>query len=186
MVVATEKVELAATKDSSLKILGDSSLHKWEAKAGKLEITGVLSGQKSQWLKQLRTGSLNKLSVVVAVEGLKSNEGSSMDKNMRKAMGGEKFPEVRFDLKSYTVKDGDVTAQGTLTIHGVSKEVELKGQLASKDDSVSVKGSYSLLMSDYGIKPPVMMLGTVRVVDKVTIAYDYSLASSTEAAAKKD
>ena len=34
-------------------------------------------------------------------------------------------------------------------------------------------------MSDYGIKPPVMMLGTVRVKDKVSIAYDYQLATES-------
>ena len=35
-----------------------------------------------------------------------------MDKNMHRAMDSDKFPQISFVIKSYQVKDSDVTAQG--------------------------------------------------------------------------
>ena len=77
---------------------------------------------------------------------------------------------------SYTVAGDEVAAKGALTIHGVTKDVELKGKLAAKGEGIQVTGQFDSLMNDWGIKPPVMMMGTVRVADKISIAYDYDLA----------
>lgn len=175
---AAAPVALAASVSSSVKVLGDSTLHKWEAKATKLEISALLAaGQSSAWDGATK-GQLKDLKLTIQVDGLKSNESEKMDKNMKNAMEADKFATITFVMASYEAKDGDVVAKGSLTIHGVSKDVELKGKLSQKDKAVNVKGSFDLLMSEYGIKPPVMMLGTVRVADKVSIAYDFDLDSA--------
>jgi polyisoprenoid-binding protein YceI len=98
-----------------------------------------------------------------------------MDKNMRNALESDKAPQITFSLKSYTLEGETVTAKGSLSIHNVAKDVELKGVLTAKGGALQVKGSYDLLMSDYGVKPPVMMLGTLKVKDLVTIAYQFDL-----------
>jgi polyisoprenoid-binding protein YceI len=161
---AAVPVVLQQAAASSLKILGDSTLHKWEAVAQSLTISAVKEGDLYK--------SLN---LAVGVKGLKSNENASMDKNMYKALEASKFEEIHFAMASYEIKGEDVTAKGALTIHGTVKDVELKGKISQAGGNLAVKGSHDLLMSDYGIKPPVMMLGTVRVADKVTIAYDFTL-----------
>jgi polyisoprenoid-binding protein YceI len=159
---------------ASLKILGDSTLHKWEARATSLTITGELS-KAGEPLAAATDQGLSKLALATLVTGLKSGEGSSMDKNMHKALEAEQFAEITFNLKGYELKGGAVTAKGDLSIHGVSKAVELPGTVSAKDGGLAVKGSYPLKMSDYGVKPPVMMMGTVRVKDEVTIDYDFVL-----------
>ena len=163
---------LTADAKSSLKILGDSTMHKWTVNATKLELTASAPG--SAW-EAAQKGKLEGLKLSVIVDGLKSTESGSMDKNLYKAMESEKFPNISFAMTSYVIKAGEVSAKGDLSIHGVSKPVELKGKIAGTDKGVSVVGSFDLLMSDYGVKPPVMMLGTVKVVDKVSIAYDFAL-----------
>jgi hypothetical protein len=174
----TAAVTLRSPATAALKVLGDSSLHKWEAKATQLDISGGLLPAKGSLLEQLKAGALQSLTVSVAVEGLKSTEGAGMDHNLFKAMDSAHFAGIQFQLKSYAVQGATVTAQGSLTIHGVTKAIELKGFLNSRDNKVSVSGSYDLKMSDYSVKPPVMMLGTVRVADKVTITYDYDLGQA--------
>ena len=166
---------LAATADSSLEILGDSTLHKWEAKAGKLFIGASLSPGAPSLFNGIEKGLLKGLSLSAEVAGLKSNESEKMDKNMRSAMESGKFTAVTFVMSGYELKGDEVLARGSLTIHGVSKDVELTGKISAKGEGVSVQGHFELLMSAYGIKPPVMMLGTVRVADKVSIAYDFTL-----------
>jgi polyisoprenoid-binding protein YceI len=98
-----------------------------------------------------------------------------MDKNMHKALEAAQFAEIRFKLDAYELQGATVTAKGSLTIHGVSKPVALPGTLSAKDGGLAVKGRYDLKMSDYGVKPPVMMMGTVRVADSVGIDYDFVL-----------
>jgi polyisoprenoid-binding protein YceI len=159
---------------ASLKILGDSTLHKWEARATSLTITGELN-KAGEPLAAATDQGLSKLALAALVTGLKSGEGSSMDKNMHKALEAEQFTEITFTLKSYELKAGAVTAKGDLSIHGVSKAVELPGTVSAKDGGLAVKGQYPLTMSDYGVKPPVMMMGTVRVKDQVNIDYDFVL-----------
>jgi len=174
-VAPAQPLALAATVSSSVKVLGDSTLHKWEARATKLEITASLNAGGAGVWEGVEKGQLKALKLSIQAEGLKSNESEKMDKNMRSAMESDKFGEIGFVMSGYEIKDDEVLARGSLTIHGVSKDVELKGKISGKDKNVSVKGSYELVMSAYGIKPPVMMLGTVRVADKVSIAYDFTL-----------
>jgi hypothetical protein len=163
---------LTASAKAGLKILGDSTLHHWDVSATQMQISAVEEDKPGSLLDQVKAGSVSAVELTVTVEGLKSSESASMDKNMYKAMESSKFPLVRFSLKSYQIKDGQVAAKGVLSIHGVSKDVSMTASVALKDGQLGVKGSYDLLMSDYGIKPPVMMLGTVRVADKVSIVFD--------------
>lgn len=170
-------VALRSSVSSTVKVLGDSTLHKWDAKAGALSITAELAGGKTgSLLEQVKAGALSKLELVIGVDSLASNEGKSMDKNMHKAMDSDKFGSITFSLTGYTVTGDEVVAKGALTIHGTTKDVELKGKLAAKGEGIQVTGSFDSLMSDWGVKPPVMMMGTVRVADKIAIAYDYDLA----------
>lgn len=162
---------------ATVQVKGDSTLHGWTVNATAPTLAGeaTLKGAGSL-LEQVKGGALGKLELALKVDGLKSTEGSGMDKNMHSALESDKFTDISFSLKSYTVKDDLVTAKGSLSIHGQPKDVELTGKLAAKGEGISVNGSYDLNMSEYGVKPPVMMLGTVKVKDKVTIAYEFDLA----------
>lgn len=173
---ASAKAALVALKaaTATVKVLGDSTVHKWEFTAMSLTLSAEIKNGKGL-LAGAKAGALKKLDLVLAVAELKSDE-SGMDKNMRKAMQSDQFPEISFSLKGYSLEGATVTAQGALSIHGTTKDVELTGFLEEKDGALSVKGSYDLLMSDYGVKPPVMMMGTIRVKDAVTITYDYELS----------
>lgn len=158
----------------SVKILGDSTLHKWEADATVLTVSAQCA--PGDLLAQIKAGRLTQLTLAIGVDGLQSTESKSMDNNMHKAMDSDQDPQITFSLKHYSLAGDTVTAQGSLSIHGVAKDVTLIGTLATaKDGAVTVKGRYDLLMSGYGVKPPVMMLGTIRVKDPVTIAYQFDL-----------
>jgi len=171
---AAAPAAVQAAEGAALVLNGDSTLHKWNAKASILSISGEAASEGSL-LDAVKANGLKSLKVSVNVEGLKSNEGKSMDKNMYKALESGQFAEVTFTLASYALTGSDVVAKGSLNIHGVAKDVDLKGVLSEKDGAVSIKGSYTLKMSDYGIKPPVMMLGTIKVKDDVTVDYDFML-----------
>lgn len=161
---------------AKLAVLGDSTMHKWHADALEVSVSGEI-GKDGALLDVIKAGGLSKLKLVAKAGSLKSTESKSMDKNMHEDIGAAEFPDISFDMASYEVKGDAVSAKGTLSIHGVSKDVVLEGVLSAKDDgSVNVKGSYDMKMTDYGVKPRVMAFGTIRVKDALTIAYDFDLS----------
>jgi polyisoprenoid-binding protein YceI len=48
----------------------------------------------------------------------------------------------------------EVVAEGTLEMHGVSKEVVVPGKITVKGTTVNLQANFSILCSDYGIKIP--------------------------------
>jgi polyisoprenoid-binding protein YceI len=99
------------------------------------------------------------------------------DRHLRTAMEADSFPLLRFDLAS--VEPGaargdtvDAGLAGRLTIHGVAREVRATGSVVLGQGSVEVRATFALDMRDYGIKPPVKMLGALRVAPDVAVGID--------------
>lgn len=133
-------------------------------------------------------GGLRNLTVAVPVDGLKSGE-SGLDKNLRKELRRESAPVIRFTLVDYATepaKDGGlvVKARGRLAIAGVEKEALVDGACRFGPEGIEVTGAKDLLMSDFGIKPPTMMFGAVKTVDKVVVHFDLKLKASAAAPEK--
>jgi hypothetical protein len=159
--------------DASLEVRGNSTLHKWTLKTATAELKADVDPGAAPLWDRVARGKLKGLKLSLPVKSLRSDEGTGMDKNTLAALEAEKFPAISFAMGPYAMKGAAVLAHGTLSIHGVSRDVALPGTLTAQARTLELKGSYDLLMSDYGIKPPVMMLGTVRVADKVTVVYDF-------------
>lgn len=166
-----------------LRVEGDSTLHKWTTVATAVATTFQFAdGAPASLSEAIKASKLKGMEARISVAALKSGE-SGLDKNLRKAMNEEKYPDVVYRLEQYTLSkdagDGVVTAKtsGQLTIAGQTKPVTIDVELRLGPDGVSVKGSYALKMSDYGIKPPTLMLGTIKVRDPVTIRFDLPLTS---------
>jgi polyisoprenoid-binding protein YceI len=78
----------------------------------------------------------------------------------------EKFPEITFQSKSVEKKGNDYVAHGTLTIHGVSKDVDLPVEMKGPADTghgkvLGAHGSLTVNRLDYGIgkAAPIGMIG---------------------------
>jgi polyisoprenoid-binding protein YceI len=186
---AGARAQISIQPVGTLKVEGDSTLHKWSTSTSSVTMTFVLADGAPQSLADaIKASKIKTLDVTIAVAGLKSGE-SGLDKNMRKAMNEEKYPNVEYRLDSYEVKKGanedvvNAKAVGQLTIAGQTKPVTIDVEFRLGPDGAAVKGSYTLVMSDYGIKPPTLMLGTIKVRDPVTIRFDFLL--KPQDAAKK-
>jgi polyisoprenoid-binding protein YceI len=84
-----------------------------------------------------------------------------------------RFPEIRFTSKAISAKgpatcELEVTVRGTLTLHGVSREIAVPVRVDFEGDLLSAQGTTALKQSDFGIKP-ISVGGVVKVADEVTI-----------------
>lgn len=180
----------AETAKGSLRVFGDSTLHKWTTTA--TVVTANLSlkdDAPAALIDAVKASAVKGLEVRVLVAGLKSGE-SGLDKNLRKTMMDAKFPEVVYALDSYETSPAasglDAKTAGRLTIAGKTLPAPMTVHFRPSADGVFVSGEYALNMSDFGIKPPTLMLGAIKVRDPVTIRFDLLLTRPETSAAGAD
>jgi len=173
---------LEAEPDSAVWLVGDSTLHPYTSRTTHFKASGTLDSPSLDAI--LQQSALKTFDVVIPVTSLKSKE-AALDKNMYKAVNAESCPDISFHLSSYAVsKDTAITegyraqVNGTLTIACQERPVMLETGLASGLGALRAQGHYALLMTDYGVKPPTMMLGTIRTKNSVVIHFDLRLKPS--------
>jgi polyisoprenoid-binding protein YceI len=165
----------------SLRIEGDSSLHKWSSTATVVTMTfQSKAGVPKSLPAAIKASKIETLEVVIPIAGLKSGE-SGLDRNLRKAMKVKQFPDVVYHLEHYQTTKGtddgalSVKTEGKLTIAGKTKSVNMDVEFQLSPAGAAMKGSYTLNMSDYGIEPPTLFLGSIKVRDPITIRFDLLL-----------
>ena len=97
-------------------------------------------------------------------------------------MESDKFPKSTFRGKITNIdkvnfkKDGTypVTVKGTLEIHGVKNEVETKGTLIVKGESVDASSEFIVTMDDYKIAIPGAVKDKLSKTAKIKINCNYT------------
>lgn len=103
----------------------------------------------------------------------------TMNNHLREALRGERHPNIQFALTRYTIVDGaTLRAQGNLTIGGRTTPIEVVAAYASSAEELRIQGSKELRMTELGVEPPTLMLGTLKVRDSITIAFDLTIRQS--------
>ena len=110
------------------------------------------------------------------VHSIKSTEGSMMDKNTYKALKADEHPQITFALitpiKAVPPGTHTIAAKVNLTIAGVTKAVDMSvTSVAAAHGNIEFEGSKAIKMTDYGIKPPVALFGTMKTGDEITIHF---------------
>ena len=112
--------------------------------------------------------------VSLDVEKLDCGNGT-MNEHMRKALKWQDNPRLSFALTSYTIAGPNVTLIGTLTIAGRENPVEIAGTVTEEAGRIRVQAAHTIKMTEWGVKPPSLMLGTMKVRDAATIHIDVAL-----------
>ena len=167
--------ELALRPDSKLWLTGSSTMHDYSSKATKLTATfhheqGTALAKGEAIATLIRNRGVRAIEVSVPVTGLRSGK-DGLDKNMFKALQAPKHPVIRFVMSGYEVTEGTkpgelaIRAKGKLSVAGVEKEMAIAATAALEGDVVRMRGRVPLKMTQFGIKPPTMMMGAVRTSD---------------------
>lgn len=185
--------QLVVQPGGKLWLEGTSTIHEYKADASKLTIT--MKDDATKWVAD-KTGpdaveslilanGVSGMDVVVGVTGLKSGK-DGLDKNMYKSLKAEKNPEIKFHLGGYTATAIDngskIQANGKLSIAGVERDVPITVTALKDGQNVRFKGTVALLMTQYGITPPKMMMGALKVADAVNVSFDFAVGAKAEGA----
>ena len=89
----------------------------------------------------------------------------------------EKYPKSTLSAKivDWNGEKGEQTVKvaGELTIHGVTKKVELEGNISYQDDLVKVSAKFPVALKDYKVKIPKIVFYNIAEVVDVTVAFEY-------------
>jgi polyisoprenoid-binding protein YceI len=103
-----------------------------------------------------------------------------MNEHMLRALKADQHGDITFRLASYELTGSGastrVRMQGSLDIGGASRSVAI--QAAARDGgggALRVTGAHEVRLSEFGLTPPTLMLGTLRVHDRVMVNFDLML-----------
>lgn len=160
----------------SVVIKGTSNLHNWESVAKEVRANGSLTGDATG------LSAIQSLYVEIPVRSIKSAKGTIMDNKTYDAMKADQHANIQYKLDRVQQinKKGngsfDLNAQGELTMAGTPRKIDLYVQgKVNGDGSVSFNGSKKLKMTDFKIKPPTALLGTLTTGDEVEIVFQITL-----------
>ena len=108
--------------------------------------------------------------VTVPVRAFKC-PNDEMTQHLLEAMKADKFAEIVYRLERYEVQGGQAQSTGTLTITGVTQPINLPIALKTSDQGVQIEGNTRLDMTKFGIDPPVVMLGLMKVGPQIRIDF---------------
>lgn len=162
--------------ESRLWVSGTSTVRSFECTATQIDAT--IESESPEISREVMVGQKTVQTVLVKVPAAKLDcANGTMNEHMLKAIKGKDNPVIEFRMSSYDIARSQAatagTINGTLSLGGVQKDITLQATgSAGPNGALHVVGSYPLLMSDYGLKPPSLMMGAMKVGNKVTVNFD--------------
>jgi polyisoprenoid-binding protein YceI len=174
-----DRAGLALQPESKLWVEGTSSVRSYTCRAARVDgSVATQPGSTSLAIADLEK-TVRSAEVSVAVAGLECGNGT-MNAHLRNALRSDTSPRISYRISSYDVTPvgaaaGKVKLNGTLEIAGTEKPVSIDATASSEAGRLRVKGSKQIKMTDFGVRPPTLMMGTMKVHDPVTVNFDVLL-----------
>jgi polyisoprenoid-binding protein YceI len=169
--------QLSLRAESKLWFDGTSTVRNWTCAAPRVDVaidaeanapTAVLAGQKA----------VKSVQLTVPVAQLDCNGNGRMNEHMWKALNAERHAQIAFAMTGYDLAAGQPTrgtVNGTLTLNGQARPISFPVEFTASGTALRMQGSYALKMTDWGVAPPTLMLGALKVGETVTVRFDLVL-----------
>ena len=160
-------INYVGTAQSRIWIDGTSTIHDWTCEVG--NVTADLSAEDG-------FADLSKVVITVKSDALECKNGT-MNKKAIEALDAKDHPTIKYTASANKVTtsgaDLSIATTGQLEIAGKANTVNttVTGKTQS-DGSIRFTGTLPVKMSDYGIKPPTAMLGTMKTGNDVKVRFD--------------
>ena len=171
-------IRLRLDPGSEVTIEGTSSMHAFHCKTNKImAYVDVDPGYTKDLTKVARPIVSVKVNIVVRT--LSCGNGQ-MDKNMYSTLDADKNPIIKYTMSGYDILDGSAKptafvakTTGTLVISGQEKVISMKINAERlSDGKATAEGEQDVLMTDFGIKPPSFMFGTLKVGNEIKVKFN--------------
>ena len=164
---------------SRLWVAGTSTVRSFECRAGAFDASIESTAPGAAKAVAAGEKAVQTVTVTVPATALDCKNGT-MNEHMLKALKAKEHGTIVFKLGSYDIARAGAGVQGTLsgslTLGGVTKPVTITATgNALPDGTLQVTGMHELNMKDFGLKPPSLMMGTMKVNERVKVNFDLIL-----------
>jgi polyisoprenoid-binding protein YceI len=160
------------TREYTVTIDGTSNLRDWKENVG--EVSGAMEAE----LDPDGSIGLHSISIKLEVSSIKSDMGRVMDNKTYEALKAEAHPEILFTLSAplrlTPVRDCGtaIPVKGNLSLAGVCLPVTmLVKTFEISKGKLQFEGYQHLKMTDFGVRPPTALFGTMRASPDITIHF---------------
>lgn len=164
----------------AVTIDGTSNVRDWKENVGK--VTGFMEAEINP------DGSIGLTSIRICMNtmSIKSDMGKVMDNKTYDALKAGAYPEILFTLNTpqrlTPMKNGETTVpvKGWLSLAGVSRPVIMQVRTCSiNQGKVEFEGFENLKMTDFGVRPPAALFGTLHASPDITIHFKTDFINQT-------
>lgn len=161
-------------------VSGTSTVQPWKcaAKAVDARIAGLPSERLTLANVTAASGGFVRIDVAAL-----DCSNDTMNEHMRNALKAKEHPQIRFELSSYQLAAAQggkakLGLEGSLTMGGTSKAIHVDATATElAGGKIGVTGQYALDMKEYGLKPPELFFGAMKVDPKVVIGFELKLSA---------
>lgn len=154
-------------------VSGTSTVRSWSCPAD--GVTKVVAATAGQPVPGFARG-VQSIEVTVPVKAIACEEPLMLE-HLRETMNEKTFPQSVYRLDRYELAGADAAkATGTLTIAGVTKPIALDLQLAPAPPGLRAHGETIIDLTQFGLKPPVIFDGLLKVGKDIRVKFDAVLA----------
>jgi polyisoprenoid-binding protein YceI len=159
-------------KTYTVTILGTSTMRDWMDSVG--NVTGNIVAEPET------DGSIDvqAIRIKMVVRSIKSDMGPAMDNKMYRSLNADANPEILFildipvRLMQVHPDEHALYVKGKLTLAGICRPVTMQvNSFTLGQGKLQFEGSQTLNMTDYGVKPPTALFGTIKAHPEITIYF---------------
>jgi polyisoprenoid-binding protein YceI len=164
---------------SQVWIEGSSNVADWRCKASAFDAR--VEFQPAANRDEGIAATLRAIDVSVAVRDLKCGN-RKMEHDLYAALRAndpakQAFILGRFDVIADSTTGTDLATRGPLVVAGIERTVNVPvTTMREPDGAIRARGAVTMLMTDFGIKPPVGLFGLIRSRNQITVRFDLVLS----------
>jgi polyisoprenoid-binding protein YceI len=168
---SSSKFTVRAFATGMLSTLGHSPTFAVRKFTGEVEFSQDMRERSSLRL-QIEADSLE------VMDDIKSKDRQEIESTMnRSVIQSDKYPTITFETRSASVEQlggsrYKVSLNGSLTLHGVTRDLVIPALLTEMGDMLRAGGEVSVLQTNFGITPVSVAGGTLKVKDELKFAFD--------------
>ena len=175
-VTAQETMKLQLEPGTELSLSGTSTVHGFTCKTSRIDATLVVDKGYTKDLTKVARPIVS-VRVEIPAKSLDCGNGK-MNDNMYGTLKAKDNPTITYTLSGYDLENATASGfgantTGVLKIAGKEKTIAMNVKAERVEDAkATAKGEQSILLTDFGIKPPSFMFGTLKVGNEIKIKFN--------------
>lgn len=173
--------QLVVQPQSKVWVEGTSTIKSFQCTVQDFKLTVNAEGTGAVGAVLTAQKAVRTVELTVPAAKIECGNGT-MNDHMRKALKVDENPTIRFTLASYDVaKAGDGvqgTMRGSLALGGAQHPIDISAVATDAGNgAMRIVVGYEVALSAFDLKRPSLMLGRIKVGDKVQVKFDLVLTN---------